>query len=527
MRRGARVWLSLWTVLEVSLFAHQAHAEKRVALVIGNGVYQKAPELPNPPHDATDITASLQRLGFLVRSVMNASFDDMRRALLDFGHQAADAEMAIAFFAGHGMEIGGENWLIPVDAELRTDTDVENEAISLKAVMLQVSKAHNLGLVILDACRNNPFAAKMQRSIRIRAVEHGFNRVEPTDNVLVAYAAKDGTTANDGDGRNSPFTSALLRNLETPGLEIRFLLASVRDDVIAATNHEQQPFVYGSLSKEIIYLKTPSPITASGPLPGLVADEIAWGFLKNTTDVEALRRFIGEFPTSARKAEAETRIAALKRDERARSSAAEEQGKRIGAEAVRRAQEERERVAEEARKAEEERKKVTLAEAARRSREEHERRWAAWGPNPVLLGQYDNWGAYGGKDERGPTCFILAKPVRSQATGPHLKRESTYLMISSRPTQDVKDEVSVLIGYQFKKDSDVTIEIGSATFTMSTQNNGAWIKGVAEERRLVDAMHQASDIVLKGTSQGGTQTNDTYLLTGLARALDRAAQECR
>src|SRR5690242_7615490 len=158
------------------------------------------------------MTASLRRLGFSTHAVVNANFDDMRRALLEFGKMAADAEIAVVFFAGHGMEIGGENWLIPVDAELRTDTDAENEAVSLRSVVLQVSKATNLGLVILDACRNNPFAAKLQRTHRARAVDRGFARVEPSDNVLVAYAAKDGTTASDGDSRNSPFTSALLKN---------------------------------------------------------------------------------------------------------------------------------------------------------------------------------------------------------------------------------------------------------------------------------------------------------------------------
>jgi hypothetical protein len=117
------------------------------------------------------------------------------------------------------------------------------------------AEKRQLGLVILDACRNNPFAAKMQRSLRTRAVTRGLAPTEPTDNVLVAYAARDGTTANDGDGRNSPFTAALLRNIETPGLEISFLFRNVRDEVMSATKRDQQPFVYGSLSKEAIYLK--------------------------------------------------------------------------------------------------------------------------------------------------------------------------------------------------------------------------------------------------------------------------------
>jgi uncharacterized caspase-like protein len=132
------------------------NTETRVALVIGNSAYQKVPFLPNPINDASDISQSLKRLGYTVQTVTNAGFDDMRRSIIAFGRDAQNADVALVFFAGHGIEIGGENWLIPIDAELLSDTDAENEAISLKAVVLQVSKAAKLGLVVLDACRNNP-----------------------------------------------------------------------------------------------------------------------------------------------------------------------------------------------------------------------------------------------------------------------------------------------------------------------------------------------------------------------------------
>jgi len=228
---------------------------KRVALVIGNSTYRNVPTLPNPANDGADIAAALTRLGFAVTLVTNASFDQMRRGLIAFGRDAAGADMAAVFFAGHGMEISGENWLIPVDAELKKDTDAANEAVSLRSVILQVSNTTSLGLVVLDACRNNPFVAKMSRSLALRAViGGGLGRIEPVGNVLVAYAARDGTTALDGDGRNSPFTAALLHNIETPGVEVTFMLRSVRDDVIEATRNEQQPFVYGSLSRRAIYL---------------------------------------------------------------------------------------------------------------------------------------------------------------------------------------------------------------------------------------------------------------------------------
>jgi hypothetical protein len=243
-----------------------ASAEQRVALVIGNGAYKKVPALPNPPKDATEIAASLTRLGFSVTRLTDTTATEMRKALLDFGRASQGSEMAVIYYAGHGMEVGGENWLIPVDAALLSDADAEQEAVSLRGAMLQAGKASKLGLVILDACRNNPFVAKMQRSSPTRAVPRGLVPVEPTDNLLVAYAARDGTVANDGESNHSPFTTALLHNLETPGLEINFLFRNVRDEVMAATKRQQQPFVYGSLSKEAIYLK---PVeTGSTPQTG-------------------------------------------------------------------------------------------------------------------------------------------------------------------------------------------------------------------------------------------------------------------
>ncbi|MGY4448884.1 putative caspase-like protein [Bradyrhizobium sp. i1.3.1] len=263
------------------LSAQPALAQARVALVIGNGAYEKVPELPNPTRDAADIGRALERLDFKVTQVKNATAQEMRKAVVEFGRSAEMSDIAVVFYAGHGMEVGGENWLIPISAELRSDTDAESEAISLRSVSLQVSKARKLGLVILDACRNNPFAAKMKRSLSTRAVARGLAPTEPSDNVLIAYAARDGTTASDGEGRNSPFTTSLLRHIETPGLEISFLFRRVRDDVMAATRREQQPFVYGSLSKEEIYLKAPAVAAqapaASTPAPAAPAeDEKFW-----------------------------------------------------------------------------------------------------------------------------------------------------------------------------------------------------------------------------------------------------------
>jgi len=313
MRSAVGLWK--WKIIAVTaaavmaaVFAVSASAatQTKVALIIGNGAYKGVPELTNPTNDATAVAGAFLRLGFSVRLVTDASYDDMRRALLEFSRKARDSEMAVVFYAGHGIELGGENWLIPVDAELKTDLDTEQEAISLRSVMLMVSAASKLGLVVLDACRDNPFTNRIRRSIATRGVTRGLGRVEPINNVLVAYAAKDGTTAFDGSGDHSPFTAALLKHIEMPGLEVTFLFRNVRDDVIAATGNEQQPFVYGSLSKEAIYFKPP-PAVADPAAP----DQITWSLIKDTTDETALKRFTTQYPKSDLRQDAEARIAAL------------------------------------------------------------------------------------------------------------------------------------------------------------------------------------------------------------------------
>src|SRR5271165_2634856 len=244
---SAPSWVAALFLGFILLVANSApgRATDRVALVIGNGAYQKVPALPNPPRDAEDMAHALERLGFAVTLLKDADLDRTRAALAEFGAQAAYANMAVVFYAGHGIEAGGENWLIPVDATIASSADAQAKAISLHAVMRLVNHATTLGLVILDACRDNPFTAPVTearsaetapRNEATRSIAKGLAPVEPVGNVLVAFSAKDGTVAGDGDGRNSPFTSALLHHIEAEGVEVTFLFRIVRDDVIAATN---------------------------------------------------------------------------------------------------------------------------------------------------------------------------------------------------------------------------------------------------------------------------------------------------
>ena len=187
-----------------------AAAEKRVALVIGNAAYEHASRLANPVNDAADIGAALGRLGFAVTKLENAGKSAFERGLQTFARAAATSEIALVFYAGHGIEIDQRNFLIPVDARLASDRDVEFEAVPLDLVSRAVDSARELRLIVLDACRDNPFAAAMKRSGATRSIGRGLARVEPAGETLVAYAAKGGSVASDGEGRNSPYSTALL-----------------------------------------------------------------------------------------------------------------------------------------------------------------------------------------------------------------------------------------------------------------------------------------------------------------------------
>jgi tetratricopeptide (TPR) repeat protein len=226
-----------------------ATTERRVALVIGNSGYSKAPRLPNPRRDAETVASTLRRVGFeTVTLEADLTRDGFTNVLRNFASVAEKSDWAVIYFAGHGVEMDGVNYLIPVDASLATDRDVTFEAVPLGQILTAVDGAKKLRLVVLDACRNNPFLNQMRRTAASRSIGRGLGRVEPEAGTLVVYAAKHGELAMDGDERNSPFVEALTHRIVTPGLEVRRLFDIVRDDVIAATNRKQQPFSYGSVS---------------------------------------------------------------------------------------------------------------------------------------------------------------------------------------------------------------------------------------------------------------------------------------
>jgi hypothetical protein len=287
--------LLLLGCFSLTLHAGAAQAEKRVALVIGNGKYASGPALPNVPHDADAMGALFKAAGFDVVQVRhNLGKAGARAAIRELSEKAADADVVALFYAGHGIEVGQTNYLIPVDAHLATDFDIEDEALSLERALQAMAPAKRLRIVILDACRENPFLSSMKVTVATRSLGSGLARMEPiAPNTLIAFATRPNAVASDGKGPNSPFTAALLNHLLTPGLDLRIALGHVRDEVVASTGNKQEPYVTSSLGGGTIAL-VPGPPIAPGP-PSEA--ERAWATVKSTGSVGQLeviaRRFEG------------------------------------------------------------------------------------------------------------------------------------------------------------------------------------------------------------------------------------------
>jgi len=242
-----------------SVSAGAAAGIKRVALVVGNGAYQNVAELANPVNDAAAMARMFEDAGFdSVTMKQDLGVIEFKRALREFFDVVQDADVAVVYYAGHGIQIGNMNYLIPVDAKLATEIDVQDEVVSLDRIVTTLQPAKQLRLVILDACRENPFLGRMKPSHASRSIGRGLGRVDPENNTLVAYAAKGGQIAEDGTGRHSPFTAALTKYLPVPALDIRLALGRVRDDVLRTTSNKQEPSVYGSIGGEPVAL-VPGP----------------------------------------------------------------------------------------------------------------------------------------------------------------------------------------------------------------------------------------------------------------------------
>ena len=239
--------------------------DKKVALVIGNAAYKNVVSLKNPVNDAADIGDALKRIGFDVTPLSNAPYADMRRSLKTFGDKAKLAEVAVVFYSGHALQSDGVAWLLASDGQARSLADITKGSISLPEILEQLEGVEKVGVVFIDAARNDPFGEAQKRQL-----PSGLKRqVEEPKNVLVSFATGAGRKVADGAGRNSPFTTALLKHIEEPGLELIALMKRVREDVVQSTAGEQVPSFYISAADDAYFvaaLPKPEPVAPETPV---------------------------------------------------------------------------------------------------------------------------------------------------------------------------------------------------------------------------------------------------------------------
>ena len=298
----------------MAAFALLSAANERVALVIGNAAYEHVPPLANPRNDAEDMTALLKRLGFAVTEGLDLTDAAMEGRIRAFARRAKVAEVALLFYAGHGMQVGGVNYLVPVDARLADEADLDFEAVALDLVLKSMGTGTNL--VFLDACRDNPFARSWAGTGR-SAMGRGLTRVEgaSASGMFIAFATDPDSTAADGEGRNSPFTAALKRHIETPGLEVNSLLTEVRNSVLKSTGNVQRPWSNSSLSAAFYFVPPPSSIIETAPGSAVGAPDPAtetWLQIRATADVRQIERYIATYPNSPYRTAAEFRLNELR-----------------------------------------------------------------------------------------------------------------------------------------------------------------------------------------------------------------------
>jgi formylglycine-generating enzyme required for sulfatase activity len=274
-QRATRFAFLSITLLLIALGFAPARAETRVALVIGNGAYQNLRALKNPPNDARDLTEALKKLGFDVDLGVDLVLADMQRMLTVFARRAETADVALAFFAGHGMQAADQhgsaqamNYLLPVDADIRDAADL-SFLLTARDILARLQAAGSVRILILDACRDNPIPQRLARG-RTAGVSRGLGPEPKTGGTLIAYSTQPGTTADDGDGRNSPFSKALLDHIAEPGLDIRLMFADVRRDVIRRSNGFQTPETSDSLDGRFVFVTAaPAAVTTpDGPAQG-------------------------------------------------------------------------------------------------------------------------------------------------------------------------------------------------------------------------------------------------------------------
>jgi hypothetical protein len=318
-------------------------ADKRIALVIGNGAYKNTPTLTNPPNDAADIAEALKAIGFEVTLKVDLEKRQMDQAIAQFAREGKGADLLLFYYAGHGMQFGGRNYLMPVDAELEDEVSLRYEMAGFDDVKSAMQLSPGIKIMVLDACRDNPLAEKFVRSIHVSnrdvQISRGFAPVERAQGMIIVYATQVDDVAQDGTGRNSPFSAAFLKEIKEPGLEVGSMFRRIGADVYTATNGRQSPELSISMVPEY-YLNQSE------------TDQTIWARIRNGADIPTLTEFLNRYPNSFYAPDARALMDLLQREAREKadreSAARDVKQRESDAAALRQEQASSERTADEA-----------------------------------------------------------------------------------------------------------------------------------------------------------------------------------
>jgi len=326
MRFGRGLLCAVTTALLLTTLTAPAKAQRRVALVIGNSAYVNTARLDNPKNDASDLAAMLKQFGFEVIEGRDLDKSAMDRTIRNFAEALSSAHMGLFFYAGHGLQVGGQNYLLPTDAKLANATGLDFETVRLDLVQRVMERGTNSNIIILDACRDNPLARNLARALGTRsaAVGRGLAPMESGEGTLISFSTQPGNVALDGAGRNSPFAKALLKHINAPGEDLASILINVRNDVMAATDRRQIPWEHSALTAKV-YFTSPKP---TGPTHEQQIELTFWISVKDSTSPTVLRTYLEKYPSGEFAAIARALIDHYEQQARAALAAREEEAKR-------------------------------------------------------------------------------------------------------------------------------------------------------------------------------------------------------
>jgi hypothetical protein len=344
---------------------HEADAAKRVALVIGNSAYRFTPPLENPKNDATDLAAALKTLGFEVVEGFDLDKTGMDVTIRNYATSLAGAEVGVFFYAGHGLQVGGQNYLVPVDAQLTTNSALDFELIRLDLVQRTMERETATNILFLDACRNNPLVRNLARSLGTRSTEigRGLASVEAGQGTLISFSTQPGNVALDGAGRNSPFASALLKQIDKPGEDLSSMLIKVRTEVIDTTQRAQVPWEHSSLTSRFYFSDRAATANEAAELA-------LWERVKGSLDPEVIGEYTREYPQGVFAILARSLVDALKKQKEAATTPGKSEAERQ----------------QELQQADQE---VKRAQQALEAAEQAKKVFANVSPRDTLLGKYD------------------------------------------------------------------------------------------------------------------------------------------